>query len=407
MKAVGVVVEYNPFHNGHLHHLRAAKTDTGAHICIAVMSGSFLQRGEPAIVCKWTRTKMALACGVDVVVELPYAYSVQSAARFAEGATNILAALGCTHLHFGSEAGDITLFHQLVQFMNENKEAYDFAIKEHMQKGVSYPNASAAAFRTLANGNETLLRLDQPNNILGYHYVSSITQQHLPLIPATTVRKQAGFHEKNIHDEHTIASATSIRHALSSGQELSNLSRVMPKTTISALEKYMLQVGHLHTWERYFPYLQHRLLTTPLSHIRTIAECEEGIEFRLNEAVYEATSFVDWLQHVKTKRYTQTRIQRLATHLLTGTTKEMLSYIHEQPVPYIRLLGMSTIGQTYLNKKKKQLSCPIVTRAAELKHASTLGALDLQVDQAYALAHPPAITQRILKQTYKQAPIRI
>ncbi|WP_353626156.1 nucleotidyltransferase family protein [Bacillus sp. JCM 19041] len=206
MKAVGVVVEYNPFHNGHKHHLQMARIQSQADVVIAVMSGSFLQRGEPAIMSRWARTEMALSSGADIVVELPYAYSVQTATRFAEGAVYILSALGCTNLNFGSEAGDITPFKSLVSFMSKHKQSYDTHVQRFLKQGSSYPNASASAF-ALLEGSDQLLSLSKPNNILGFHYVQAIDTLHLAMEAETTLRIQSDYHDSTIK-KGPIASAT-------------------------------------------------------------------------------------------------------------------------------------------------------------------------------------------------------
>ncbi|HHY20854.1 MAG TPA: nucleotidyltransferase, partial [Bacilli bacterium] len=167
MKAVGIVVEYNPFHNGHLYHLQQTKVKSGADIVIAIMSGSFLQRGEPALVSKHARTKMALRAGIDLVIELPYAFSTQKAETFARGAVLLLDALQASEVCFGSEAGDITPFEQLIDFLRDREAEFNEQLKHFLQEGCSYPKANALAFSSL-NPNKTMLDLSLPNNILGY-----------------------------------------------------------------------------------------------------------------------------------------------------------------------------------------------------------------------------------------------
>jgi predicted nucleotidyltransferase len=176
MKAVGVIVEYNPFHNGHAYHLQAAKETAHADLAVAVMSGNFLQRGEPALVSKWYRTKMALLSGVDIVLELPYQFATQKAETFANGAVSVLDAIGCHSLCFGSESGDISTFQQTVDYMDLHKDCLDEKIKMNIKTGVSFPKALSLSFQSMSS-TENLLSLDKPNNILGFHYVKALKRQ--------------------------------------------------------------------------------------------------------------------------------------------------------------------------------------------------------------------------------------
>lgn len=212
MRATGIVVEYNPFHNGHLYHVAQAKKIAQADVCVAVMSGSFLQRGEPAVVDKWTRTKMALHAGVDIVIELPYAYSTAQARQFASGSISLLHAIGCESVVFGSENGDIAPFLHTHYLISTYHEEYEAKIHEAMQQGVSYPKALQHAYQhVLTYATEATVDLAQPNNILGYHYVEAAHE--LTIRPLTIPRIGAHYHDEALaHD--SIASATAIRKAL-------------------------------------------------------------------------------------------------------------------------------------------------------------------------------------------------
>ncbi len=401
MKAVGLVVEYNPFHNGHLYHVGKAKEDAGADVVIAVMSGSFLQRGEPALVSKHVRAEMALQAGVDLVVELPYGYSVQTAPYFAEGAVRLLTALQCANLHFGSEEGDIDRFLQLLAFMKKNDHAYQQQTKEFLKKGYAYPRASAEAF-ALLHGSSTQLSLNEPNNILGFHYVQQIDAQASSMEPLTTLRIAASYHDENM-GEGTIASATSIRKAL---LHKKNVEYVLPASTARLLDHYKQSHGHVHFWEDYFPYLKYQILTRTPAELKKIAECGEGLEYRLIETGRQANSFSDWLSRLKTKRYTKTRLQRLFVHLLTNTTKEEMATVRSgQENHYIRLLGMSETGKSYLNQNKKSFAFPIVTRESELKQFGALASLDQRATACYWLTKPGALHSEAMKQEFQVTPL--
>ncbi|CEG26711.1 nucleotidyltransferase [Bacillus sp. B-jedd] len=400
MKAAGVVVEYNPFHNGHLYHLEAAREMSGADIIIAVMSGSFLQRGEPALVSKWSRAKMALMNGADLVFELPYQYSTQKAEVFADGAVKMLDAALCSTVCFGSEAGDAEAFIKTVEYINNERESYDRLIRQYMQTGVSYPRAASLAMEEL-KAPEGVLPLSQPNNILGYHYVKSILSINSRMMPLTVKRKSANYHDQDFASS-TIASATSIRKALFDGSGgLASIRRYIPKSSAEALEDYLAEFGAFHSWEMFWPYLKYRLLQASPAELNSIYEAEEGLENRLVGAAIKAESFGEFMNTAKTKRYTWTRIQRLCTHILVNAKKEEMATSEKGP-EYLRLLGMTDFGKRYLNMYKGDFKLPVVSR---LSSFSSKGIeLDIKAAYIYSLGVPGPQSQKLLEMEYSQPP---
>ncbi|MBU8907129.1 nucleotidyltransferase [Desertibacillus haloalkaliphilus] len=403
MKSAGVIVEYNPFHNGHYYHLQQTKKVTGADIIIAVMSGYFLQRGEPALVSKWQRTKMALQGGADLVIELPYVYSTQKAEQFASGAVSILGALGTDAICFGSESGDIRQFHQLVSFMDEHKQSYEYYVQYYIKEGNSYPKAAALAFQAITQSDE-LLDLSQPNNILGYHYIKAIRDQRLSIKAHTIARHTAGYHDKEVTDE-KIASATSIRNQLHDQGKIATIEGVIPPFTKEHLVDYKNTYGNFHAWEDYFQFLKYRLLTMTSQQIHLIYEAEEGLENRVKQMISTSDSFSSFMKAIKTKRYTWNRLQRLCLHILTNTTKEDMQQAVSFPqAPYLRLLGMSDVGQTYLRSIKKQLDTPIVSTVSQ--HHHPMLTIDQKAASIYSLALSQKQQQYLHKQEYATPPIR-
>lgn len=402
LKALGLVVEYNPFHNGHFYHITESKKETKADVVIAVMSGNFLQRGEPAIVSKWARTKMALQSGVDLVVELPYAFATQKAETFANGAVSILEALHCHSLCFGSELGEISPFLHVNEFLMQKKEQYNMLIKQHITSGVSYPSALTSAFKELSNEDE-MLDLSLPNNILGFHYVKAIYRQQAKIKPYTIKRTSAGFHEQAFVSP-TIASATSIRKALLSKEK--PITQYVPKATFQNLGEYEQNYGLLHHWEHYFHLLKYTIMTMSNEDLFNIYEVEEGLENRIRKNILEAEGFQDFMERLKTKRYTWTRLQRLCTHILTRTTKKQMSYIGpNQESPYIRLLGMSQLGQEYLGTVKKQLVVPVISKLSTFQHP--LLELDIKASHTYNMIFPEPLRSKTMKTEFATPPIRI
>ncbi|PIC86505.1 hypothetical protein CSV72_07980 [Sporosarcina sp. P20a] len=373
MIATGIVVEYNPFHNGHLFHLNEAKRLTGADVIIAVMSGHFLQRGEPAIVDKWTRTRMALASGADLVIELPYAFSTAHAPQFAKGAIQILDALQCKYICFGSEEGHISPFMNSLDTMNTHNELYEKTIKSSMQEGISYPNAMRIAYEEISRTtDEPLADLSEPNNILGFHYMKAIREIQSNMMAVTLERKGTHFHDEALPED-SIASATGIRKELFA-TDVEHVQFFMPSSSYKLLHQQPHQ-----SWDHLYPFLRFVILREGPEQLASIADITEGIEFSLWRAAKEHTTFQEFMQAVKSKRYTWTRIQRMLVHVLTGYRKSTRAQITSPS--YLRLLGMSENGRSYLRTVKKELTLPLVSRAGSHKDPSLL--MDIKSTDIY------------------------
>jgi predicted nucleotidyltransferase len=401
MRAVGLIVEYNPFHNGHAYHLQASKEAANADVVIAVMSGNFLQRGEPALISKWFRTKMALLNGVDLVIELPYNFATQKAETFANGAVSILEAIGCESLCFGSESGDISSFFQTNDYLRVQQKPYDEHIKQFMDTGVSYPKALSLAFQQLPD-SEKFLDLAMPNNILGFQYIKSIKQQKSSIRPMTVPRKNADYHDEHFASA-TIASATSIRKAIFSSEAgQSEIEQLVPEPTNQLLNEYYHEYGVFHRWENYWGYLQFRLIHCSPDELKGIYEAEEGLENRLIASALVSDSFHEFMQKIKSKRYTWTRLQRLCVHILTNAKKTEMDRSQEKAT-YLRLLGMTTTGKEYLNKRKTHFSLPLVSKLSSYKQKEIH--LDIKAARIYALGVPSQLRNALLMQEYKQPPI--
>ncbi|MBE4908841.1 nucleotidyltransferase [Bacillus luteolus] len=404
MKSVGVVVEYNPFHNGHLYHIEQTRKHTNADCIVAVMSGNFLQRGEPALLSKWYRTKMALQGGADIVIELPYAFATQKAEIFANGSISILDAIGCSEMCFGSEHGTIIDFNKTVSYMIENEETFNIKIKNTVKQGYSYPKAASLAYYEL-EGQESFLDLSRPNNILGYHYVKAIKDQQSSMKPTTIQRTGAGYHDVELPPEN-IASATSIRKALLEEEvSLETIKQFVPVTTSNELKKYLSEFQLLHSWEDYFSLLKYKLMTLTAKDLENLYEMEEGLENRLISHISNSHTFEEFMKKIKTKRYTWTRLQRACCHILTHTTKQQMSTVKDNPkATYLRLLGMTVTGQRYLKTVKKDLSLPLVANLSS--YNDPLLELDKKAANTYSMIFPEPIRSKVLKLEYSTPPIR-
>ncbi|MBM7644246.1 putative nucleotidyltransferase [Scopulibacillus daqui] len=403
MKAAGVIVEYNPLHNGHLHHIQKTREQTQADVLIAVMSGYFLQRGEPALVSKWLRTKFALLAGIDIIIELPYAFSTQKAEIFANGAVSILGALDVSDICFGSEQGEITPFENTVALIDQLGDQYNHQLKTYLKEGYSYPKAHALSFQTLAPSAASLVDLSQPNNILGYHYLKSVKDQSLPIKVSTIKRIGAGYHDMYMN-KGNIASATSIRKAIFEQQSIDEAARAIPSSTYLHL-KTAFERRQIYRWDDFFPFLKYRLSTENAESLSSIYETEEGLEHRMIKIIREANHFNSFMEKLKTKRYTWTRLQRLCTHVLVNAKKtEMMQALEEKKAPYIRLLGINQNGQAYLNKIKSQCPLPIITK--QIKDSSPLMTLDTKAAKVYELAGLNRRDYKIISNEITQPPLR-
>lgn len=379
----GIIAEYNPFHNVHLFQLKKIRSQLNPNLIIVVMSGDFVQRGEPAIVSKWNRTAMALHEGADLVIELPYIFAVGKADIFARGAVSILDHLGITHLFFGSEAGRIEPFMNTFHLIEQHQQEYRAHLMEALKGGISYPNAHAAAYRQLAAHaeNPDLLDLTQPNNSLGYQYLCAIEYRNRQIVPVTIGRKNAGHSDPDLPEAGHIASATSIRDSLLNDQSAAHVLDKMPDFTVSLL-KQAIKKNELTDWETLFPYLKYKLLSSRTGKLEKIYEAEEGIEHRLLSCIGRSSTFHQFISEVKTKRYTWSRLQRLCVHILTDTEKsEARKQAAAGEAEYLRLLGMNLKGQKYLAAMRKKFEIPVVSKIRQ--HRSPLLDLDLKAAAVY------------------------
>ena len=403
MKATGIVVEHNPFHNGHFYHIKESRNKTAADIIIAVMSGNFLQRGEPSLVDKWTRSEMALKAGVDLVIELPYVFATAQASDFARGSIALLEALGCDAFCFGSEEGTIEPFTNTYEVITSQQQTYQKLIKQYMKLGFSYPKSLNQAYAEITKDNNLqLVDLSKPNNILGYHYVEAANQINARMKPFTIQRIIANYHDE-VDESQSIASATGIRKAIFEEGSIDALANFMPQTSLDLLLKWKESVGVFGSWPQFWPLLRFTILRSSLKELASYAEVTEGIENLIYEAAIKSETFEEFMTHVKSKRYTWTRIQRMLTHIYTGFTWDALKS-HPNPT-YLRVLGMTHKGQKYLNQKKKSLSLPLVSRAAATK--DSLLDLDIQATDLYQLGLQSSKIERPIGLDYRKTPIFI
>ncbi|MBP1930744.1 nucleotidyltransferase [Ammoniphilus resinae] len=382
MNVVGLVVEYNPLHNGHLYHFQQAKKASGSDATVAVMSGNFLQRGEPAVVDKRARAEMALSIGIDLVIELPTAYCTQNAEMFAFGAISTLHSFGVVDcVCFGSESGDIHWIDLLAERLIDEPADFKKRLRGLLDKGLPYPRAYAAAASALVGVPPELL--EQPNNILGLNYVLALKRLGSRIQPVTIQRIKAGYHQEDISDV-SIASATAIRKRIFEQSDVQDIAPFVPNSTATIISREKNNDRFPVSWNQFFPFVLHSLLTKKPEELGQIHEMGEGIENRLQKFAMLYSSYDLFMENLKTKRYTWNRLQRLLLYLLLNLKKsEMQSFSLSEGVPYIRVLGFNEKGKQLIKKAKEVCPLPIITKIPRDPHPML--ALDIRATSVYEL----------------------
>ncbi len=374
MKVLGVVTEYNPFHNGHKYHIEKSKEISGCDAAIAVMSGHFLQRGEPALLDKWRRAEMAVHSGVDLVIEIPTVYACATAEFFSYGSLQLLQGTGIvTDLSFGSEHGELPLLEHIAQILVESPKQYEYYLKAGLDRGSLFPAARSEALALYIKERNELdesrsLELNQvlksPNNILAIEYLKTLIRTDSSITPHTFRRRSAPYHDRKIRG--SIASATAIREHLLSGENISTLAGVLPEASYNILSDAVREGSapvFIHDFQDVLLGLLRR--STPRD-LQNIFDVNEGIENRLLDGGKKSASIEELLENVKTKRYTYTRIQRILMHLLLNLQKkDLLSYNQSGGPRYLRVLAFNDRGRLLLKKMKRKSTLPLITN---LKH---------------------------------------
>ena len=344
---LGIVAEYNPFHNGHKYHLEESKRLANADYSIAIISGNFVQRGNVSIVDKWTKTQMALANGVDLVIELPTIYSISSAENFAYGAIKTLDALNIVdYVSFGSEFGNLDVLDKFAEIFHKQPSEYVSLLNHELSKGISYPKARENAVLMYLNDIRKYANvLSSPNNILGIEYLKALKKLKSDIRPITVRRESVGYNELGISND--FASATSIRDMINNNK-LSKLPYVMPKETYKILYNSFQKGHYVKDLSKFETEIIYTLRKMSLAEIRELPDVSEGLEHAIKNAANSCNTLNEFMNIIKTKRYTTTRLQRILLYALLGiTTKDMKE--STKNVPYIRVLGFNQKGKQLLS----------------------------------------------------------
>ena len=336
---IGLIVEYNPFHNGHLHHIQEIDRLFEDNIKIAVMSGDFVQRGEPSLINKFEKTKIALSQGIDIVIELPAFYSTQSAEIFAKGSVNLLNKLSCSHIVFGSESNDLDKLKRIAT-ISLTKE-FELSLREFLAEGFSYPTAFSKALFDEKLGS---------NDILALEYLKAIRNLNSKIEAYCIKREKTGYYDD---EKDNFSSATYIRKILLDCNEkkedkLNKIKNLVPEFSYKILEE---NFGVFSCLSDFYDLIKYNIIKN-YSELKNIQDLEVGLENRLYKYSLENLSFEDFFDEVLTKRITISRLQRILLHSLFNLTENITEKVKNK-VPFVKILGFSERSQEYLNYLKK------------------------------------------------------
>ncbi len=397
MNTTAVIAEYNPFHNGHKFHLRSARRSSSADYIVAIMSPSFVQRGESAVYDKWSRTRAALRGGADMVIELPVVYSTASAENFARGAVKLAAASGIAdNLAFGAETDDLPALNSAAELLTAPTDSFNEALRNELSKGVSFPNARAAAYSRVTGKGPDILSTS--NNILAVEYLKSLKLFSSGIRPVITKRTGSEYNSDKI--EGTIASASAVRKVIYKGKT-NLITQAVPPECFDIYEKAVPIF-----MDSFSDAIAYCLRTMSADDLRQISGISEGIENRILKTVGSTYKITDICAELKTKRYTYTRLMRIICHILLGITKEheeMFSPLDFEP--YIRVLGFRKSAEPLVGALSRNSSVPVimnVNRDERLLSEKQRLLLDIEKRSTdiYYLAQPtPSAKKRALDYT--------
>ena len=399
MKILGLIVEYNPFHNGHLYHLKKSLEITNSTHSIAVMSGNFLQRGEPALFDKYKRAEMAVSNGVDLVVELPTLYACQSAEIFAHGAITLLNSLNCIDsICFGSEHGDIDLLVEISKILINEPDKFKTLFKKNLDEGILFALARSKALseymlnHTNLNIYENKLNdvLSTPNNILGIEYIKSLLKHKSTIRPYSITRIQADYNSETI--ESNICSATAIRKTLKEYNTLDSISNVVPIKTFELISKSIDNNFNPMFDEYYFDTIR-ELVIRDLNILNSYFDVNEGIENKIYKSVFSCKNIFELQQSIKSKRYTLTKVKRILNNILLGITKDDMNTVKNiMKLPYVRILAFNDKGREIIKQIKLNSEIKIINKFSNVnfeddKVFETLIKYDIKATNMYNIPY--------------------
>jgi predicted nucleotidyltransferase len=401
VKVLGIIAEYNPFHNGHMYHLKSSLELIDPDYTIVAMSGHFTQRGEAAIIDKWERTEMALRNGVDIVVELPAAYSSQTAELFAYGGVQLLNHTGVvTHISFGSEIGQIQPLAEIARILADEPPPFKALLKQYLDQGLSFPQARHRAIKEHAKRSELGFSesqwekiINSSNSILAIEYLKALYRTNSSIIPVTIQRIGAPYNAQEMSGE--VSSATAIRNELLRQKCWDSISRAIPQASFEILKRAVESGKGPVTNNSLEQLLLGKIRSMCLEDIKNLMDVDEGLENRIKECALKASTLDEFIALAKTKRYVYTRLQRILIHALLGITRERVERFRRAGGPqYLRILGFSKRAIPLLKQLKQNAKVPIITKTAHYDRilenpiAREMFDIDILATDLYSLGIP-------------------
>ena len=392
MKTTGIIAEYNPFHNGHSFHIAQAKEITGADYCIVIMSGNYVQRGAPAVMDKVLRTRAALMCGADLVIELPVHYATASAEYFAAGAVSLLDKLGVTDcLCFGSECGSIEPLLRLCDVLSPESTEFKSLLQKYLKAGSPYPKARnlalSEAFPQLA---EELSLLQHPNNILGVEYLKALKKRGSRITPYTISRKGAEYHDSSLNSAYS--SALAIRNSLMKNGDISLIKEFVPPLVYTEITKDYQKIFPLFP-DDFSPLLAYKIIQEQDVGFEAYFDIDKDFSDKIKKQFHSYTDFSAFCDALKSKNMTYTRISRNLLHILLNIYQADIDLFCSQDyVYYAKILGFKKESTPLLSKIKADSSVPLISKMADASDliASETGrnmlAQEIQADDIYRMA---------------------
>lgn len=395
MTALGIIAEFNPFHNGHLHLLQKAKKTVPGAPVICVMSGNFLQRGEAAWCSKWSRSAMALHAGADLIIELPVCFAVRSAYYFARGAIQLLEQTGViTHLVFGSESGKLDELQNISATISNESPEYQKSLKQFLSRGYSFARARSLTLQKMFDDPKLHELLLQPNNILALEYLRVLNELKSPITALTFPRQGTGYHSDDLS---ALASASAIRTALAKEHNLAAIAPSVPPYTLRILAEEISRGRAPIKAETLEQSILLKLRLSSASELADIYEVGEGLENRIVKAAIQSGNLEELKHKIKSKRFSLSRINRILLYCLWNLYKDQIVRFDECGPQYLHVLGFSPSGQKILQEIKSRTYLPIYSRGSEIKKAcfndsnpllQRMLDLDRRATDIYSLLYP-------------------
>lgn len=380
MKVLGIVGEYNPFHNGHAYHLEKSKKLSNADAVVCVITGNFVQRGNTSLVDKWTKTEMALLNGADLIIELPTVYSVSSAENFAEGSMKLLNSLGVVDtISFGSECGDILTLDNIANVLYEEPTEYITMLNRELRLGNSFPKAREKALLLYLNDIRKYANvLSSPNNILGIEYLKALKKFNYKMFPITVERTGTRYNDNFATGD--FASATAIRQFIADAN-YDALKKTVPSNIYSIFKNKIERGEIVEDLKAFENEILYTLRKMTIEEIAEIPDVTEGLEHNIKNAADSCNNLKDLVTFIKSKRYTLTRIYRILVYVLLNITKADMESSRKIKQPYIRVLGFSNRGEELLSEIcNKNPKLPVITSLKHFTNVNSNKALKRMID---------------------------